>query len=204
MRANDRVDGPGISRTRILRGAFLLIVFTLSMLSAQSRAGDAPRRVLILHSFNYTFPATALISEAVRKRLLERFPQGLEIEADFLDLARNPGQAHAVRMANFLHEKYAGVHFDAVVMIGLTGLPFILEYRELVGPGVPIIFSDVTSATFEAMRLPPDVTGVINDCSPGKTLDLAQAPSARRSPACRHRRKRRRRPSLAGDCTQSH
>ena len=182
MRASDRVDGPGASHTRILRGAVLLIFFTLSMLSAQSRAGDAPRRVLILHSFNYTFPATALMSEAVRKRLLERFPQGLEIEADFLDLARNPGEAHAVRMANFLREKYAGVHFDAVVVIGPTGLPFILKHREVVGRDVPIIFSDLTSATYEAMRLPPDVTGVISDRSPGKTLDLAQRlqPDARR------------------------
>jgi PAS domain S-box-containing protein len=182
VRASDRVDGPGIRHTRILRGVFLLIIFALSALSAESRANDVPRRVLILHSFNYNFPSTTIMSEAVRKRLLERFPQGLEIEADFLDLARQPDAAHALRMANFLREKYAGVHFDAVVVIGPAGVPFIIEHREVAGLGVPVVFSDLTRATYEAMHLPPDVTGVISDPYPKKTLELAESlqPGARR------------------------
>jgi hypothetical protein len=147
VRASDRVDGPGVSYAPILRGVFLLLIFTLSAFSAESCASDAPRRVLILHSFNYNFPSATIMSEAIRKRLLERFPQGLEIEADFLDLARQPNAAHALRMANFLREKYAGVHFDAVVVIGPAGLPFILQHREVAGLGVPIIFSDLTRAT---------------------------------------------------------
>jgi PAS domain S-box-containing protein len=182
VRASDRVDGPGVRTTRILRGAFLLIVLALLVSGAQSRAADAPKRVLILHSFNYSFPATTLMSEAVRKRLLERFPQGLEIEADFLDLARYPDAAHAQRMVNFLREKYAGVHLDAVVVIGPSGVPFILEHRDAVGAGVPIIFSDLTRATYEALHLPPDVTGVISEPHPEKTIELAQRlqPGARR------------------------
>ena len=182
MRASDRVDGPGVKCTRILRGVFLLIILTISALSAESRAADASRRVLILHSFNYNFPATTLMSEAVRKRLLERFPQGLEIEADYLDLARNPDATHALRMANFLREKYAGVRFDAVVVIGPTGVPFILEHREVVGSRVPVIFSDLTYATYKALNLPPDVTGVIGDFYPEKTIELAKSlqPGARR------------------------
>lgn len=167
---------------RILRGAFLLIVVAFSLLNSESCATDVPRRVLILHSFNYTFPASMIVSEAVRKRLLERFPQGLEIEAEFLDLARRPDAAHALRMANFLREKYAGVRFDAVVVNGPTGVPFILEHREVIGPGVPVIFSDLSRATYKALHLPPDVTGVISDLSPGMTLELAQSlqPGARR------------------------
>ena len=181
MRA-DRFNGPHVKRVLILHGVVLLVIITLSLLSAKSRADGMPRRVLILHSFNYTFPATSLVSDAVRKRLLERFPQGLEIEADFLDLARHPDAAHALRMANFLREKYAGVHFDVVVVIGPTGVPFVLEHREVVGSGVPIVFSDVTRATYEAMQLPPDVIGVINEYHPERTLELAERlqPGARR------------------------
>jgi ABC-type uncharacterized transport system substrate-binding protein len=140
------------------------------------------RRVLILHSFNYTFPATTIVSEAVRQRLLERSPQGLEIEAEYLDLARRPDEAHALRMANFLREKYANVHFDLVVVIGFTGIPFIQKYRDVVGSGVPVVFSDVTRATYEAIKLPSDITGVISELYPEKTLELAERlqPSARR------------------------
>jgi hypothetical protein len=62
-------------------------------------------------------------------------------------------------MANFLREKYAGVRFDVVVVIGFAAVPFIREHRDVVGPGVPIVFSDLTRATYEAMHLPPDFTG---------------------------------------------
>ena len=182
MTAYDRVEGPDVRYTRILRGAFLLIVVTFSLLCAQSRAADAPRRVLILHSFNYTFPATTIVSDAIRKRLLERSPQRLEIEVEYLDLARRPDDAHALRMANFLREKYAGVHFDLVVVVGVSGIPFIQKFRDVVGPGVPVVFSDVTRSTYEALHLPPDVTGVINNSYPAKTLELAERlqPGARR------------------------
>jgi PAS domain S-box-containing protein len=182
VRACDRVDGPSVRCTRIARSAFLLIVVTFSLLSAASRANDVPRRVLILHSFNYTFPATTIVSEAIRKQLLERFPQGLEIDAEFLDLAKHPDAAHALRMANFLREKYANVHFDLILVVGVSGIPFIVQYRDVVGPGVPVIFSDLTRSTYEAMQLPPDITGVINNAYPAKTLELAERlqPAVRR------------------------
>ena len=178
MRADDRVDGPDIRRALVLLTAFLL---TVLLLRAEARAEEAPRRVLILHSYNYTFPAAAAVSEALRKALGE-FPKRLEIEAEFLDLARRPDAAHALRTANFLHEKYANVHFDAVVMTGIAGIPFLLKYRDIIAPGVPVVLSDISRATYDAMRLPPDVTAVITDYNIGKTLELAEhfQPGARR------------------------
>ena len=82
MRAYDRVDGPGIKRALVLLIVFLLAI---PLLRAESCADEAPRRVLILHSYNYTFPAAAVVSEALRKTLGE-FPGRLEIEAEYLDL----------------------------------------------------------------------------------------------------------------------
>lgn len=171
-----------MKRGSISLGVLLLIAVALSLPGGQARAADAPRRVLILHAHNFTFPATTIISEALRKRLLEQSPRRLEIEGDFLDLARRPEPAHALRMANFLREKYAGVRFDVVVMIGITGAPFLIEYRDMIAPGVPVVFSDVTRATYEALRLPPDITAVINEIDLGKTLELAERlqPEARR------------------------
>ncbi|MGY3109279.1 PAS domain S-box-containing protein [Bradyrhizobium sp. LM6.9] len=182
MKACDRVGWPAARYARLLRGAFLLILFTPWVFIAQSHAEDASRRVLVLHAYNYTFPATALVSDAVRKRWLERSPEGLEIDAEYLDLARRPDEAHASRMANFLREKYAGVQFDLLFVIGVSAIPFILKYRDVIGPGVPVVFSDVTRSTYEALQLPPDITGVINNSYPEKTLELAERlqPNARR------------------------
>jgi len=160
----------------------LLTLIILSLLSAESRADDTPRRVLILHAYNYTFPATTLVSDAARKRLLEVSQQRLEIEADFLDLARLPGETHALRMATFLHEKYADRHFDLVLAIGVAAVPFIVKYRDLIAPGVPVVFAGGTRASLAAMQLPSDVTGVLVGFYPDRILDLAQRlqPHARR------------------------
>ena len=178
MRAYDQVDGPGIKRS-----LFPLIILFLAIIffSDGTLADGATRRVLILHSYNYTFPANAAISDSLRREL-GRSSQPLEIEADFLDLARRPDEAHALRTANFLREKYANVRFDAVVVVGIPGMPFLLKYRDLIAPGVPVVWSDVTRATFDAMKVPADITAVINDYKPERTIELAERlqPGARR------------------------
>ena len=178
MRAYDQVDGPGIKRS-----LFPLIILFLAVIffSEETLADGAPRRVLILHSYNYTFPANAAISDSLRREL-GRSSQPLEIEADFLDLARRPDEAYALRTANFLREKYANVRFDAVVVVGIPGMPFLLKYRDLIAPGVPVVWSDVTWATFDAMQVPADITAVINDYKPQRTIELAERlqPGARR------------------------
>ena len=170
MRAYDQVDGRGIERP-----LFPLIILVLAVIffSEGTLAGEETRRVLILHSYNYTFPANAAISDSLRKEL-GRPSQAIEIEADFLDLARRPDEAHALRTATFLGEKYANRRFDAVVVIGIPGMPFLLKYRHLIAPGVPVVWSDVTRATFDAMKVPADVTAVINDYKPERTLELAE------------------------------
>ncbi len=53
-------------------------------------------------------------------------------------------------------------------------MPFLLKYRELIAPGVPVVWSDVTSATFNAMKVPADITAVINDYKPERTIELAE------------------------------
>jgi PAS domain S-box-containing protein len=182
VKDDDQMDGPNAKRGGILLGVLLFIAVAFALPGGLVRAEDPPRRVLILHAYNHTFPATTLISDAVRKRLSERFPQRLEIDSEFLDLAKHPDAVHASRMANFLREKYAGVRFDVVVVIGFTAVPFIREHRDLIAPGVPIVFSDLTRATYEAMHLPPDFTGVITYPDTEKTLQLAERlqPGARR------------------------
>ena len=61
-------------------------------------------------------------------------------------------------------------------------MPFLLKYRDLIAPGVPVVLSDVTRSTLDAMQLPADMTAVINDYKPAKTLELAEGlqPRSRR------------------------
>jgi len=145
----------------------------LFLFGAESRAAE-PRRVLMLHAFNYTFPATTLIADGARKRLLERSPQPLEIDADFLDLARNTDAEYQSRIAMFLRAKYEKRLPDLVITLGSVALPFIVRHRDDIAPKVPVVFTSVSPQNYSALRLPADVTGIISEFDLDKTLALAE------------------------------
>jgi signal transduction histidine kinase len=166
------MDEPKRRRRGILLGVLLTIA--LAFASGRTRAQYPPLRVLILHAYNYTFPATTIASQAARKRLLEGSPQAIEIEADFLDLARMPGDEHAWRMANFLREKYAKMHFDLVLVVGTEGVPFIIKYRDMISPRVPVVFVGGSAANYATIQLPLDITGVMSGFDFDKILELAE------------------------------
>jgi signal transduction histidine kinase len=161
---------------------FLVAVASFLLAGAPSFAQEQPLRALILHAYNYTFPATTLASEGARKRLLDRSPKRLEIEAEFLDLARLPGDANALRMATFLRDKYQGKRFDLVLSVGIAGVPFLIKYRELFAPNVPVVFMGGTREHLATLQLPPDITGVLAGVDPDKVLELAE----RLQPHARH------------------
>ncbi len=128
----------------------------------------------MLHAFNYTFPATTLIAEGARKRLLERSPRPLEIDADFLDLARNTDAEYESRIAMFLRAKYQKHPPDVVITLGSAALPFIVRHRDDLAPNAPVVFTAISPQNYGASRLPPNVTGIITEFNLDKTLALAE------------------------------
>src|SRR5262245_9935751 len=96
----------------------LILALAMQWFAAASSATEAPRRVLMLHAFNFTFPSTTKIADAARKRLLEISPQKVEFDADFLDLARVSDAEHEQRTADFLRNKYAHTPPDLVLTLG--------------------------------------------------------------------------------------
>ncbi|MCS3579552.1 signal transduction histidine kinase/ABC-type uncharacterized transport system substrate-binding protein [Bradyrhizobium elkanii] len=145
----------------------------LFLFAVDGRAAE-PRRVLMLHAFNYTFPATTAIAEAARKRLLERSPQKVEIDAEFLDLARNKDPANELRTVTFLRHKYAQRPPDLVMTLGSAALPFIMKHRDEIAPNVPVVFTSISPQTYAAVRPPPQVTGIVSDFNLDRTVELAE------------------------------
>ena len=101
----------------------------LFLLAGEARAAERAR-VLMLHAFNYSFPATSVIAEAARKRLVEH-SKSVEIDAEFLDLARNTDEAHSLRVATFIRDKYGKHPPDLVITLGSNALPFVIKYRDI-------------------------------------------------------------------------
>jgi PAS domain S-box-containing protein len=165
--------GVAFSWASIARRAFAVVLLLLGTVSNHSRAEERPRHVLMLHAYESTFPYTAALAEAARKRLLES-QQAIDISADFLDLARFPDAAHEQRAARFLAEKYAGKQPDVVMTFGSAALPFMTKHGASIAPQVPVIAAGISPANFSQTNPPPGITGVINRFDLGKTLGLAE------------------------------
>lgn len=162
--------------------AWMLFAIAAIWSAGPTRAQERPPRILMLHAFNYMFPATTAVGDAARKRLLERSPHKLDIDGEFLDLARPSDAGHEDRVVSFLREKYARSPPDVVMTLGSLALPFIVKHRDIIAPSVPVVFTNISPATYSASGAPSDVTGIITEFNLDKTLALAEAlqPNARR------------------------
>ena len=149
-----------------------MLAFALSS-GPSARGDDTPRRVLMLHGFNYTFPATTRIGEAARKSLLERSGK-IEVDAEFLDLARPAEPDYELRIADFLRQKYARRPPDVIMTLGSAALPFLLKYRDVIAPSTPVVFTSVSAQGYAETQAPPGVTGIISTFDLRKTLELAE------------------------------
>jgi hypothetical protein len=103
----------------------------MAVCSALPVTAQQPQRVLMLHGFNYTFPATTRIGEAARKSLLERSGKKIEVDAEFLDLARAVKPDYEPRLAEFLRQKYARRPPDVVMTLGSAALHLPAEAPRL-------------------------------------------------------------------------
>ena len=170
-----------VVRVLVLLGAVLSCA---PPLVSSARADDAPRRVLILHAYNYAFPSTTQALDGARERLQQRSPQKIEMDAEYLDLVRFSEPGHEQMMANFLRERYAQRQPDIVLLIGGDVLPFLLKHRDAFAPGIPVVFVGAAQESASVARLPPRVTGHIIDLDLNlrETIALAERlqPQARR------------------------
>lgn len=172
-----------MKRGGILLGVVQLIVIAILLSGVESRADDSPpRHILILSAYNYTMPAATQVIDGIQDRLREQSKEKLEIDAEFLDLVRVTDPRHELRTATFVREKYAARPPDLVVVVGGTALQYIMKYRDIVAPNIPVVFAGVSQATYSALQPPANVTGVLIGLDFEKTLHLAEQlqPSARR------------------------
>jgi PAS domain S-box-containing protein len=175
----------GLTLVSVVRLAAIVTLLALGAWRGFSAwAQEPPRRILLLHAYNYTLPAAYFMADAARERLNQRSPQKIELYGENLDLIRFPEPGQQQLVADFLRERYAQKQPHLVMVLGGEALPFVIRHRGEFAPGVPVVFAGVSPVTLSAIGLPADFTGHSGDqaATVGNTLTLAERlqPSARR------------------------
>jgi signal transduction histidine kinase len=138
-----------------------------------SARAEQARRIYLFEGLAPWQPGGTASLEAFRQRLKQKSPVQHELYLDHLDLGRFPGKAHEERLVRFLGEKFAQNPPHLLVPNGPGSLGLLVRHRDAIAPGVPIVYCCAAPEAVDALKLPRDVVGVINEYNWAETLALA-------------------------------
>lgn len=155
---------------------FLVILCCLLFLSADSQAQPAASSnhrtdILILHSYDPTYPWTRSIMEGITTTFQEARYVNLYVE--YLDSKAGLTPEKTSRLEEAYRQKYATIDIDLVITSDNNALDFMLEEREALFPGIPIVFCGINKLDLPRIKQKPPIMGVIENSDIEKTLRLA-------------------------------
>ncbi|MCA9968764.1 MAG: hypothetical protein KC425_01040, partial [Anaerolineales bacterium] len=148
-------------------------IFLILLLFAFTKAAAAAehQRVLLLLSYNATFPTFYQQIDGVRGALADR-PIDLDIE--FMDSKRLFDQANVASFHERLAYKLAQLPpYDLLIVADDNALHYVLAEQDGLFAGIPIVFFGINNlALAQAQAENPRVTGVVEAVSMQETLAL--------------------------------
>ncbi|MCP5149565.1 MAG: PAS domain-containing protein [Ectothiorhodospiraceae bacterium] len=160
------------SRTRTLLARALSVLVGLAAWVGLGCATAEPARVLVLHSSHDRDPWTVAVMRGIDAALAET-ERPVDVWTDYLDLPRQRSPLYARGLRRFLEVKLRERRFDVVVTSGAAATEFMLDHREVLAPGVPIVFCGVDEAVMGRFAGASRLTGLVRTIDLRSTLDVA-------------------------------
>ncbi len=151
-----------------------LVVFlgVLSQVLTCYGAGQQPsaKNVLVLFS-TYDRQQTAYL-DLIETPVRTHFAGPVNFHTTYLS-PKVLEKSYRESLAETLRHQYSDVKLDVVVAVAVPAIPFAMEYRDKIFPGVPVVFVAVSAIELEGQKLQPGTTGVTTDVGIKGTIDLA-------------------------------
>jgi signal transduction histidine kinase len=118
--------------------------FAFSSARTHDRVGDSTssprtRHVLLLNSYQPGYHWSDDLVRGVRD-VMNSQPFPVELWIEYMDSRRFSGQVHDDRFERFIRDKYSGHRFDLILSSDDAALTFLIERRDKLFPGVPVVF----------------------------------------------------------------
>jgi PAS domain S-box-containing protein len=137
----------------------------------EDKSSARPRRILILNEVNASYPAIALIDDAIRESL-EQSKYGIEIYREYMDTALFSSEADQKLIRELNIRKYQYRRPDVIITVGSSPLKFMVEKRREYFAGVPVIFC-LPNGIENDLKPDPEITGVTMGTEAAATIDAA-------------------------------
>jgi signal transduction histidine kinase len=139
----------------------------------RSQDSKGTKKVLVLYWDTKDFPGNISFDQGFQAGMRSEPSSQWEIFNEYLDTTRFPGDDQAELLRDYLRQKYAKQHIDAVVVTPDPALEFLLRYRSDLFTDSPIVFVAVRRPPPEVLAAGPGLTGIIRANTHRKTVDLA-------------------------------
>jgi len=148
--------------------ALLVVVWLCPVASAQPRS---VRTALAVHYSSEDYPSNPVVDAAIRQVLHAHDEAPVDYFAEYLESDRFPGEEATLAFRDYLQRKYQGRRIDVVLAITDPALQFVLQYRDQLFPGVPIVAS--AGSTLGPHLATAGVTGTTWRAADVETIELA-------------------------------
>lgn len=128
------------------------------------------KKVLILNSYHEGYHWTDRIMSGIKSVLNDE--SEIELYIDYMDTKRKSDQYYYKQLKDLYAHKYSLVDFDLVLSSDDNALNFLLNYRDELFPGIPIVFCGINK--FEPSRIEGhySITGVYESYDVVGTIQL--------------------------------
>jgi PAS domain S-box-containing protein len=132
----------------------------------------AKKKLLILHSYYKGFEWTDLIDRGIGEAM-QPFGNDISIYTEYMDLKRFPERQHIASLREVYRIKYSKVRFDAILCSDDHAFQFLLDYRDELFPGTPVVFCGVNDFDPSMLKGHPGFTGKQERLNVKKTIEIA-------------------------------
>jgi signal transduction histidine kinase/ABC-type uncharacterized transport system substrate-binding protein len=163
----------GTRLLRMLLAGAMALAAQLSWCPAASAQDPAARTVLTIHWGAEDFPGTSTLDAAIRDELLSPSGTAINYYVEYFESEVFPPATAADALHASIARKFEGRRIDAVIANTTPALQFVLERRQALFPGAPVVFAAGSVPDEVANGRVAGITGVVSDVVFADTLELA-------------------------------
>ncbi len=145
------------------------VLLCVLVLPAAAAKPNAKNVLVVFSALERESKFLDLFEPAMRARV----PGPVNFYTAFLDYQRFEDESYRESLAETFRREYREVKPNVVIAGSIEALEFMMQYRDRIFPGVPIVFTAVAASELEGKKMAPGVTGVESSVGLRETIDLA-------------------------------
>jgi PAS domain S-box-containing protein len=169
--ARDHANWSGVPKRYVQLFLWILCIVFCVLAAPSAPAQANAKNVLIVYGAapNTEHGSLDLVESTVRAQV----PEPVNFQVIHLDHQRVEDKLYQESLAETLRRGYSEVKPDLLIVAFVQALQFVMENRDKMFPGVPIVFMAVSTTELEGLKMLPGITGFAGSVGLRATIDLA-------------------------------